>query len=59
VGAAEMINAAEEGAPNKGAGDTKRPKKANRLATRIELPDSRCKTEAKLLTSLRNDWIDT
>jgi hypothetical protein len=35
-----MINAAEEGTPNKGADDTKRPKKANRLATRIELPDS-------------------
>jgi hypothetical protein len=38
VGAAEMINAAEEGAPNKGADDTKRPKKgqspgvSNRIA---------------------------
>jgi len=53
-----MIHAPEEGAPNKGTDDTKRPKKAIRLATRIELPDSRCKTEVKLLTTLRTDWID-
>jgi hypothetical protein len=58
VDAAEIINATEEEAPNKGADDTKRPKKANRLAARIELPDSRCKTEVKLLTALKNDWID-
>jgi hypothetical protein len=58
VGAAEIINAAEEGAPNKGADDTKRLKKANRPVTRIELPDSRCKTEVKLLTALGTDWIN-
>ena len=53
-----MIHAPEEGAPNKGTDDTKRPKKAIRLATRIELPDSRCKTEVKLLTTLRTDCSD-
>jgi hypothetical protein len=48
VGAAEIINATEEEAPNKGADDTKRPKKgqspgvSNRIAR--QPMQNRCKT---------------